>query len=129
MYWKSIRNQVNPEEKTVAVTIPVQSAASGGVEPDGNPELVGNLSKMAVKDELVIRNSDSGKGTYPFQPFLFLISFLISNYWQIKKKVMGMKGKRVHLIEEISDTVISFQRGTPSLPLFLSSGHSSTTKN
>ena len=25
--------------------------------------------------------------------------------------VMGIKGRRVHLIEEISDTVISFQRG------------------
>ena len=28
---------------------------------------------------------------------------------------MGIKGKRVHLIEEISDTVISFQRGNKSL--------------
>ena len=27
------------------------------------------------------------------------------------EKVMGIKGRRVHLIEEISDTVISFQRG------------------
>lgn len=25
--------------------------------------------------------------------------------------VMGIKGRRVHMIEEISDTIISFQRG------------------
>lgn len=27
------------------------------------------------------------------------------------EKVMGIKGRRVHMIEELSDTVISFQRG------------------
>ena len=25
--------------------------------------------------------------------------------------VMGVKGRRVHMIEEMSDTIISFQRG------------------
>lgn len=27
------------------------------------------------------------------------------------KKVMGIKGRRVHMIEELSETIISFQRG------------------
>nr|XP_037284055.1 uncharacterized protein LOC119176806 [Rhipicephalus microplus] len=43
-----------------------------------------------LKDEIVIRNSDSGK-------------------------VMGIKGRRVHMIEELSDTVISFQRVNPGV--------------
>uniref|UniRef100_A0A182Q2Y6 K Homology domain-containing protein n=1 Tax=Anopheles farauti TaxID=69004 RepID=A0A182Q2Y6_9DIPT len=41
--------------------------------------------KTYCKDEIVIRNADSGK-------------------------VMGIKGRRVHMIEELSETVISFQR-------------------
>ena len=28
-------------------------------------------------------------------------------------KVMGLKGRRVHLIEEITETIISFQRVVP----------------
>lgn len=27
--------------------------------------------------------------------------------------VMGIKGRRVHMIEELSETIISFQRGNP----------------
>ncbi|XP_029164639.1 eukaryotic translation initiation factor 4E-binding protein Mextli isoform X3 [Nylanderia fulva] len=44
--------------------------------------------KNYCKDEVVIRNSDSGK-------------------------VMGIKGRRVHMIEELSQTIISFQRVNP----------------
>ncbi|XP_034827915.1 eukaryotic translation initiation factor 4E-binding protein Mextli isoform X3 [Maniola hyperantus] len=44
--------------------------------------------KNYSKDEVVIRNADSGK-------------------------VMGIKGRRVHMIEELSDTIISFQRVSP----------------
>ncbi|GFG33118.1 hypothetical protein Cfor_03414 [Coptotermes formosanus] len=44
--------------------------------------------KNYCKDEVVIRNSDSGK-------------------------VMGIKGRRVHMIEELSETIISFQRVSP----------------
>nr|CAD7445179.1 unnamed protein product [Timema bartmani] len=44
--------------------------------------------KNYCKDEVVIRNSDSGK-------------------------VMGIKGRRVHMIEELSETIISFQRVLP----------------
>ncbi|XP_046746976.1 eukaryotic translation initiation factor 4E-binding protein Mextli isoform X1 [Diprion similis] len=44
--------------------------------------------KNYCKDEVVIRNSDSGK-------------------------VMGIKGRRVHMIEELSETIISFQRVNP----------------
>jgi len=49
---------------------------SGPTQPQG---------KSYFKDEVIIRNSDSGK-------------------------VMGVKGRRVHMIEEMSDTIISFQR-------------------
>ncbi|KAJ9585293.1 hypothetical protein L9F63_002923 [Diploptera punctata] len=48
--------------------------------------------KNYCKDEVVIRNSDSGK-------------------------VMGIKGRRVHMIEELSETIISFQRGTHNVCL------------
>jgi len=44
--------------------------------------------KNYCKDEVVIRNQDSGK-------------------------VMGIKGRRVHMIEELSETIISFQRVAP----------------
>jgi len=44
--------------------------------------------KSYFKDEVFIRNADSGK-------------------------VMGVKGRRVHMIEEMSDTIISFQRVLP----------------
>ncbi|KAF6215167.1 hypothetical protein GE061_009918 [Apolygus lucorum] len=44
--------------------------------------------KNYCKDEVVIRNADSGK-------------------------VMGIRGRRVHMIEELSETVISFQRVSP----------------
>ncbi|XP_050306743.1 eukaryotic translation initiation factor 4E-binding protein Mextli isoform X2 [Anthonomus grandis grandis] len=44
--------------------------------------------KKYCKDEVVIRNADSGK-------------------------VMGIKGRRVHMIEELSETIISFQRVSP----------------
>lgn len=44
--------------------------------------------KNYFKDEVVIRNADSGK-------------------------VMGLKGRRVHMIEELTETVISFQRVVP----------------
>jgi len=47
-----------------------------------------NTKNNLMKEELVIRNSDSGK-------------------------VMGIKGRRVKMIEEISDTIISFQRVVP----------------
>lgn len=46
-------------------------------------------AKVALKEDLLIRNSDSGK-------------------------VMGIRGRRVKMIEEFSDTVISFQRVGPT---------------
>ncbi|GAB6020312.1 hypothetical protein CHUAL_003026 [Chamberlinius hualienensis] len=45
-------------------------------------------SKNYYKDEIVIHNADSGK-------------------------VMGIKGRRVHMIEELSGTIVSFQRVMP----------------
>jgi len=44
--------------------------------------------KTYCKDEVVIRNADSGR-------------------------VMGIKGRRVHMIEELSETIISFQKVSP----------------
>lgn len=46
-------------------------------------------AKLLLKEDLLIRNSDSGK-------------------------VMGIRGRRVKMIEEFSDTVISFQRVGPT---------------
>ena len=46
-------------------------------------------AKIILKEDLLIRNSDSGK-------------------------VMGIRGRRVKMIEEFSDTVISFQRVGPT---------------
>ena len=43
---------------------------------------------MFSQDEVVIRNADSGK-------------------------VMGLKGRRVHMIEQLTETVVSFQRVVP----------------
>ncbi|KAF7492322.1 hypothetical protein SSS_05286 [Sarcoptes scabiei] len=54
-----------------------------------NSKLLKSNSKGALKDEVLIKNSDSGK-------------------------VMGIKGRRVHMIEEMSDTIISFQRVSPN---------------
>jgi len=62
------------------------------IKSSGKYSSQGGLAKIPgknfFKEEVVIRNTDSGK-------------------------VMGIKGRRVHLIEEISDTVISFQRVSP----------------
>lgn len=84
--------------------------------------------KNYCKDEVVIRNADSGKGMLN----CFFYS-LVSNAWLTVKTatcfffkfsiclfgnvllmfliVMGIKGRRVHMIEELSETIISFQRG------------------
>ena len=49
-------------------------------------ELVATSISISVsQDEVVIRNADSGK-------------------------VMGLKGRRVHMIEQLTETVVSFQR-------------------
>jgi len=59
------------------------------IKPSGKyPGPIRISGKSTFKDEIIIRNSDSGK-------------------------VMGIKGKRVHTIEEMSETVISFQRVPP----------------
>ncbi|CAG0919884.1 unnamed protein product [Notodromas monacha] len=56
-----------------------------GKYPAGPTKVPG---KNYFRDEVVIRNADSGK-------------------------VMGIKGRRVHMIEQMSETVISFQRVAP----------------
>ena len=89
----------------------------------------GGISKTNfIKDEVVIRNADSGKGiidsTLILFPFLWSSQLFEKLGWKelseiifrdnfifIAETVMGLKGRRVHLIEEISSTVISFQRG------------------
>ncbi|XP_050551252.1 eukaryotic translation initiation factor 4E-binding protein Mextli isoform X7 [Spodoptera frugiperda] len=59
------------------------------IKPSGKfPKPTKIPGKNYSKDEVVIRNADSGK-------------------------VMGIKGRRVHMIEELSDTIISFQRVSP----------------
>ena len=70
----------------------------------------------------MIRNADSGKGKWTKTASESFLFFLIP---QDKKRthwidkfgnlrifiVMGIKGRRVHMIEELSETIISFQRG------------------
>lgn len=40
--------------------------------------------------------------------FIYIIYFF---FYKKYYKVMGIKGRRVHMIEELSETIISFQRG------------------
>jgi hypothetical protein len=89
-YYKHKATNVEPETD---LTMLSTSPSSGQILAPG--ELVKNSGKFSKptkipgknysKDEIVIRNADSGK-------------------------VMGIKGRRVHMIEELSDTIISFQR-------------------
>ena len=45
--------------------------------------------------------------------YLFILFFYyFATLWFV---VMGIKGRRVHMIEELSETIISFQRGKPCL--------------
>lgn len=116
--------------------------------------------KNYSKDEVVIRNADSGKGEICSQYiflgfnssevmvsseyiyFAYKMGFQSSQWKKVFKqvwirvhvhtfyinwpyfshsfcclstqkntKVMGIKGRRVHMIEELSETIISFQRG------------------
>ncbi|XP_046403842.1 eukaryotic translation initiation factor 4E-binding protein Mextli isoform X7 [Ischnura elegans] len=76
---------------TISAASPTQTMLGQGevVKSSGkysNPTKIPN--KNYFRDEVVIRNSDSGK-------------------------VMGIKGRRVHMIEELSETIISFQRVHP----------------
>lgn len=72
--------------------------------------------KNYCKDEVVIRNADSGKGRklILFYSLIVMIHCGVQNkfrYVLISIVVMGIKGRRVHMIEELSETIISFQRG------------------
>lgn len=44
-------------------------------------------------------------------------------------KVMGIKGRRVHMIEELSETIISFQRGKPKINAWNNSSLIKLTSN
>ncbi|KAK8769500.1 hypothetical protein V5799_014034 [Amblyomma americanum] len=90
--------QVQPQQQQHTMT-PIAPATSPplSLQPTEVLKSSGKFGKPAkipgrnfLKDEIVIRNSDSGK-------------------------VMGIKGRRVHMIEELSDTVISFQRVNPGV--------------
>ncbi|XP_076632676.1 eukaryotic translation initiation factor mextil isoform X2 [Colletes latitarsis] len=91
--------EVIPDTPTNALSSPLAAMTSPTVAPILGPgEVIKNSGKFVkptripgknyCKDEVVIRNSDSGK-------------------------VMGIKGRRVHMIEELSQTIISFQRVNP----------------
>ncbi|XP_043513742.1 eukaryotic translation initiation factor 4E-binding protein Mextli isoform X2 [Frieseomelitta varia] len=88
-----------PDTSTNPLSSPMSTMISPTVAPILGPgEVIKNSGKFVkptripgknyCKDEVVIRNSDSGK-------------------------VMGIKGRRVHMIEELSQTIISFQRVNP----------------
>ncbi|XP_063702287.1 eukaryotic translation initiation factor 4E-binding protein Mextli [Culicoides brevitarsis] len=95
--------QVQTEPMMLSTSPPLQigsmSSMQSGTAPALAPgELIRNSGKFTKptkipgknysKDEIVIRNADSGK-------------------------VMGIKGRRVHMIEELSETIISFQKVNP----------------
>nr|CAD7460176.1 unnamed protein product [Timema tahoe] len=75
--------------------------------------------KNYCKDEVVIRNSDSGKvhptkirtSISPSSVVKLNTTSALANY--ATEAVMGIKGRRVHMIEELSETIISFQRVLP----------------
>uniref|UniRef100_A0A0N7ZAV7 K Homology domain-containing protein n=1 Tax=Scylla olivacea TaxID=85551 RepID=A0A0N7ZAV7_SCYOL len=95
---------LQPFQQTIYSQLPQQTPTQPSTQTPATPTLLGpgeiikNSGKFAkptripgknyCKDEVVIRNADSGK-------------------------VMGIKGRRVHMIEELSETIISFQRVAP----------------
>lgn len=101
-YYKHKATNVEPDaigDPSLLSTSPPGLSLGQQVIPSLNPgELIRTSGKFPKptkipgktysKDEIVIRNADSGK-------------------------VMGIKGRRVHMIEELSETVISFQRVNP----------------
>ena len=72
--------------------------------------------KTFLRDEVLIRNGDSGKGmsVSKSSQFSLVLNGNCLPYKLYLFRVMGIKGRRVHLIEEMSDTVISFQKGLVS---------------
>ncbi|KAF2882415.1 hypothetical protein ILUMI_23785 [Ignelater luminosus] len=89
--------QIEASESTSSLTESMTSATSAPpllapgeiIKPSGKFSKPTRIpGKNYCKDEVVIRNADSGK-------------------------VMGIKGRRVHMIEELSETIISFQRVNP----------------
>lgn len=95
---------LQPFQQTIYSQLPQQTSSQPSAQTPATPtilapgEIIKNSGKFAkptripgknyCKDEVVIRNADSGK-------------------------VMGIKGRRVHMIEELSETIISFQRVAP----------------
>ena len=63
-------------------------------------------AKAIMKGEIVIKNSDSGKGKV-----LYCTISEIRLTFYLLSKVMGINGRRLHKIEALSDTIISFQKG------------------
>jgi len=104
-HMENIENRMTRDSPQICHTAPISLNANA---PDFNPgpgqclllpgEVVGSSGKFGqptkipgknyFKDEVVIRNADSGK-------------------------VMGLKGRRVHMIEQLTETVVSFQRVVP----------------
>uniref|UniRef100_U5EN51 Putative serine/threonine-protein kinase n=1 Tax=Corethrella appendiculata TaxID=1370023 RepID=U5EN51_9DIPT len=96
-YYKHKATNVEPDtvNEVLLSTSPPGQPTLSSLSPG---ELIRNSGKFSkptkipgknyCKDEIVIRNADSGK-------------------------VMGIKGRRVHMIEELSETIISFQRVNP----------------
>ncbi|XP_066137823.1 eukaryotic translation initiation factor 4E-binding protein Mextli isoform X1 [Euwallacea fornicatus] len=103
MYYKKKLNQCSQVDLTDSITS-LSDSMSSVLTLNSSPPLLGPgevikpsgkfakptriPGKKYCKDEVVIRNADSGK-------------------------VMGIKGRRVHMIEELSETIISFQRVSP----------------
>jgi hypothetical protein len=72
-------------------------------EPAAKGKSAAAAAAQQFREEITIRNSDSGKGSME----------TIQLAPNPKFAVMGVKGRRVALIEELSQTVISFQKVDP----------------
>lgn len=67
------------------------------------------------KNKICLKHSEIDIHTQYFSPQKIQISThamqLVNEPDNINETVMGIKGRRVHMIEELSETIISFQRG------------------
>nr|XP_027198638.1 eukaryotic translation initiation factor 4E-binding protein Mextli-like [Dermatophagoides pteronyssinus] len=92
--FKTNNNRSNYHEKSSNIRMSksyndVINANNNDGSPPKNSKPLKMNTKGIYKDEVSIKNSDSGK-------------------------VMGIKGRRIHMIEEMSDTIISFQKVSPT---------------
>ena len=72
--------------------------------------LASTLDPLNLKENLTSRTKSSSEIRILAKViWKIFVNFSLLQKWTFS--VMGVKGRRVHMIEEMSDTIISFQRG------------------